>query len=284
MSTFVIVGYGTVGQAHHRAAEWHGHECVGIIDPPKGMTLGGYGDADFAFFCLPTPTEAGVVQVDHIVAGAIRYAQDQSATIIAVRSTVPPGTCRSIQESTQRPVLSNPEFLRAFDPERGAVNPAAVMIGGGPKGKHHLARQRLATFYGNYVDSHDQIILTDWESAEFAKYASNALLAANVCLADELAQVAKSVGADWNAAYRVCQLGELEPKTVRVDEDDRGFGGHCLPKDLEALNGFGETELLKHIQEYNERLRGKGRGPDPALTAEIIHLERQPEDTRGKER
>lgn len=261
MSTFVIVGYGTVGQAHHRAAEWHGHECVGIIDPPKGMKVEDYDYgplADFAFLCLPTPTVDGKCEVEPLVEAAQRLNTARTARAIVVRSTIPPGVCFLLQSSNQEtPVLANPEFLRAFDSEKGAVDPAAVVIGSGPCVDHRLARQELANFYAPYVDSHDQIILTDWESAEFAKYASNALLAANVCLADELAQVAKSVGADWDASYRVCQLGELEPKTVRVDEDDRGFGGHCLPKDLAALNGFAETELLKHIQEYNERIRGK---------------------------
>ena len=262
--TFAIVGYGKVGRATRAAAEYHGHECVAIVDPralmdAKDCELDGYlppaafGDpreADFAFVCVNTPPAADGACDTSNVRDAVRDLCEQGFKgAIVIRSTVPPGTCASLAAEFDgngaRRFLSNPEFLRMRDTEHTSRWPTHVVIGSQPPVESNEWARQLRYFYLPYFEhrANPPVFVTDWATAEFYKYASNALLALAIIGAEELAQIAGKLGADWNTCYSIAQHCPVTPKAIRVDPEDHGFGGACLPKDLDAL-----LEIARKVQ------------------------------------
>ena len=266
--TFAIIGYGTVGQATRAAAEFHGHECVGIIDPSLSLGVSTVGnaalglratgaesctrlrEADLAFVCVPTPS----LLDDSCDTSAVREAlADLEAWgyqgAVVIRSTVPPMLLEDLalnaQLTDRRRFLANPEFLRVRDTEHTSRWPNYVVIGGNPQWSLVSTEQdpwirKLADFYRPYFDDKVQppIFVTDYRTAAFYKYLSNVLIAGVISLADECWEVAQALGVDWETCHAIAQRCPVTPKTIRVDPEDRGFGGACLPKDVAAFDQF----------------------------------------------
>jgi UDPglucose 6-dehydrogenase len=123
-------------------------------------------------------------------------------------------------------VLSNPEFLREGASLTDFDQPERRVIGGSDDD----AVQSLAELY-NFGDA--PLIRTDATSAELIKVAVNAALALRVSMANEIATVALTLGADVETVLKgVGSDSRIGPKFL---EPGIGFGGSCLPKDLLAF-------------------------------------------------
>ena len=186
-----------------------------------------------------------------------------SKCVIAIKSTVPVGTCAYIemvinQELGARKmpfdcsVVSNPEFLKEGDALKDFRRPDRIVIGS----KNEYAIEIMRRAYGSFVRNHERLVIVDRESAELGKYASNAMLAARISFMNELSAVSESTGAD------IEQIRAVMGSDKRIGSDflyaGPGFGGSCFPKDIRALavtaktNGI-STPLLDAILEVNER-------------------------------
>jgi UDPglucose 6-dehydrogenase len=193
-------------------------------------------DRDIVFICVPTPTDvdgsADLRAVDRVVAelsGVMR-----PGTVVAVKSTVPVGTCRRVSETLRAKgiqTVANPEFLREGHAVHDFRHPERVVVGAlldTDDGRNAAAR--VAELYQGDTDN---VLLMSLESAELAKYASNAFLAVKLSFVNSLAQLCSRVGAD---------IGDV---TGCMGADQRigrhflapgpGWGGSCLPKDTAAL-------------------------------------------------
>ena len=121
----------------------------------------------------------------------------QRYTLIAIKSTVPVGTASSVAarvRAAQRTpiafnVVSNPEFLREGSAVEDALHPDRIVIGAADSG----AGAALAKLYGNFSCP---LLVTDLESAEMIKYASNAFLATRISFVNAMANICEAVGAD----------------------------------------------------------------------------------------
>lgn len=291
--TFAIIGYGTVGRATRAAAEFHGHECVGIIDPRLDLVTaiatgpGGrlglsvetrpdeidWRNCGLAFVCVPTPSaEDGSCDTAVVRAAFADLEARGYQGAVVVRSTVPPMLMEELalnaQPTDRRRFLLNPEFLRVRDIEHTSRWPYHVVIGGNPApGGKVSAEQdpwvrKLVEFYRPYFDDAvaPPIFVTDYRTAAFYKLLSNALIAATVILADEAWQLAQKLNVDWETCYSIAQRCPVTPKTIRVDPEDRGFGGDCLPKDFDALIEFArETGIhlpvFEEVRAHNQNVR-----------------------------
>ena len=194
------------------------------------------GDRDIVFVCVPTPTNVDGSADLRAVDCAVAQLSDvmRPGTVVAVKSTVPVGTCRRLSETLRARgihTVANPEFLREGHAVHDFRHPERVVVGalidtaGGQD-----AAARVAELYR---DDTDDILLMSLESAELAKYASNAFLAVKLSFVNSLAQLCSRVGAD---------IGDV---TGCMGADERigrhflapgpGWGGSCLPKDTAAL-------------------------------------------------
>ena len=100
------------------------------------------------------------------------------------------------------------------------------------------------------------------KTSEMIKYASNAMLTGQIALANEIYQICQSIGVDYNTIKNALLLDDRIAKNITVPghDGDLGYGGKCLPKDLNALiylarENLYRPYLLEEIWRLNERVR-----------------------------
>ncbi|GIM47104.1 UDP-glucose 6-dehydrogenase [Collibacillus ludicampi] len=154
--------------------------------------------------------------------------------VIVIKSTVPVGTNRwfsdylgnKIGNPHMFDVISNPEFLREGNALQDMLHPDRTVIGG----KSQKAIQIVKEIYESMQSN---LLVTDWETAELIKYASNSFLATKISFINEIARIAEHAGAD------VVEIARGMGMDSRIGSEflraGIGFGGSCFPKDLKAL-------------------------------------------------
>lgn len=237
-----VIGYGVVGEATARL-----FDQPAIFDPPKGYDDPRVlMDCDIIFLAVPVPTELGKndLSIVHEVLDRITpiLRPDQ---IIAVRSTVLPGTVRALQaQYSGVRFASNPEFLRAHRAFEDARHPYRVVIGA----DEPEVAVRVADVYRPRLDPRVEFVLTDSRTAEMIKYAANVFLALKISYMHEIWDACRALEIDYEVVRRGLALdprigdGEANEE-LDVRPAQLGFDDECLPKDLAAFIGFLRDEL-----------------------------------------
>mgnify|MGYP001588600365 FL=1 len=108
-------------------------------------------------------------------------------------------------------------------------------------------------------------VQTDSTTAELVKYMENSFLAAKKIFCDEFFDIAQSFGVDYNELKELWLLdGRMGRSMTLIYPESRGFGGKCLPKDINAIVKQAEKQgyvpkLLKQVLSINKELRKKKR-------------------------
>lgn len=182
-----------------------------------------------------------------------------SYRLIIEKSTVPVETGkwlrRTIARNLKRPisfdVASNPEFLREGTAVHDFLHPDRIVLGV----ESDKARRLLVEVYRPIKAP---VLVTDIASAELIKHASNSFLATKISFINAVAQICDRVGAD---VEKVAEGMGLDPRIGQSFLDAGvGFGGFCLPKDIEAFIHIAdklgvEFRLLKEVARINEQQR-----------------------------
>lgn len=195
--------------------------------------------ADLVFIAVGTPTRRGDGHADlqYVYAAAAEIAPNLTGyTVIVDKSTVPVGTAREVQRVIRKAnpeadfdVASNPEFLREGSAIGDFMRPDRVVLGV----QAERAERRLRELYRplNLIEA--PILVTDLESAELIKYASNAFLATKISFINEMSQLCEATGADVNAVAKGMGMDKrIGNKFLHAGP---GYGGSCFPKDTLAL-------------------------------------------------
>ena len=161
--------------------------------------------------------------------------------IICTKSTVPVGTGKKIESiiqtknnSAEFDYVSNPEFLREGTAIKDFLHPNRVVIGARSDKAINIMRDIYRPLYINETP----ILVTNIETAEMIKYASNAFLALKISYINEIANLCEVVGADIHeVAKAMGQDGRISSKFLHPGP---GFGGSCFPKDTQALANIGQ--------------------------------------------
>lgn len=203
------------------------------------------------------------------VAGQFKKYADGEKIFIN-KSTVPIGTSDKILEmiggkkaASGSPaknfhVVSNPEFLREGTALKDFFEPDRIVIG--VYDNDRFARKMMKKLYRPMIDKGVPLLFTDIRSAEVIKYASNAYLATRLSFVNELANFCGSVGAD---IQNVRQGVGLDKRIgTHFFQPGIGFGGSCLPKDLNALIAMGKQQgfdfkVLEAAQRVNMTQPGR---------------------------
>lgn len=195
--------------------------------------------ADLIFIAVGTPTRRGDGHADlqYVYAAASEIAHHLNGyTVIVDKSTVPVGTAREVQRVIRKAnpeadfdVASNPEFLREGSAIGDFMRPDRVVLGV----QSERAEKRLRELYRplNLIEA--PILITDLESAELIKYASNAFLATKISFINEISQLCEATGADVNAVAKGMGMDKRIGNTFL--HAGPGYGGSCFPKDTLAL-------------------------------------------------
>ncbi|MGA5464004.1 UDP-glucose dehydrogenase family protein [Mycobacterium sp. NPDC050041] len=188
-------------------------------------------DRDVVFVCVPTPSRPdGSADLGAVDAAVDALAEVlRPGAVLAMKSTVPVGTTRRAAQrlaGTGIRAVSNPEFLRESHAVYDFRNPDRIVVGADDADAADLMEQVYSRGPG-------PILRMTPESAELAKYASNAFLAVKISYINSLARLCPEVGADIGDVTR-CMGAD-----VRIGQHflrpGPGWGGSCLPKDTAAL-------------------------------------------------
>ena len=195
--------------------------------------------ADLVFIAVGTPSRRGDGYAD--LSYVYQAAKDiapclEGFTVIVDKSTVPVGTARNVERIIREEnpdadfnVASNPEFLREGAAISDFMRPDRVVIGVENKRAETLLRELYRPI--NLIEA--PILVTDLESAELIKYASNAFLATKISFINEISMLCEAVGADVHAVSKGMGLdGRIGKKFLHPGP---GYGGSCFPKDTQAL-------------------------------------------------
>jgi UDPglucose 6-dehydrogenase len=114
----------------------------------------------------------------------------------------------------------------------------------------------MRALYTPFMRNHDRLMVMDVRSAEFTKYAANAMLATRISFMNELALLAEKVGADIESVRR--GIGSDPRIGTHFLYPGTGYGGSCFPKDVKALIHTGRENgvalgVLQAVEDANER-------------------------------
>jgi nucleotide sugar dehydrogenase len=205
-------------------------------------------EADVVLLCVQTPPSyGGAVELRFVAEATEALAHALAAgaprrRVVAIRSTVPPGTNRQVVAPrlagvADLAVASNPEFLREGSALEDFLRADRVVLGVAEPWGADVMRRLYAPLGAPVV------VVGNPATAELAKYASNALLATLVSFSNEIAHICESLpGVDvedvlgiLHADRRLTPPAEERPEILAYLKAGCGFGGSCLPKDVAAL-------------------------------------------------
>ena len=196
----------------------------------------GLRDADVALICVGTPSERngnlGLDQLRRVTAAiAAALPSLHKPLVVAVRSTVYPGTCEDVVSPVlgpSVPVVSNPEFLREGAAVVDFMEPSLIVVGG----SNRAAVEQVA---GMYAALDVKPCLVSLRTAEMIKYACNAFHAVKIGFANEIGTLCGHLGiAADEVMDTLCRDVRLNVSPAYL-KPGFPFGGSCLPKDLRAL-------------------------------------------------
>ena len=219
--------------------------------------------SDVIFVCVPTPMNVDgschIGIVEEVVSEVNEISiSSESNPIVVLKSTVPPGTTDKLNKKCNGiNIIFNPEFLTEANFIEDFKNQTRIILGGTRKGTNVLRQVYSKVFPTAHI------IKTGSITAEMVKYMTNAYLATKVSFSNEIKQICDKLDIDYDKVVEYAILDERLGKThlgVPGPDGDCGFGGHCLPKDINALisvaREFGiESEVLKAVVETNDKVR-----------------------------
>jgi UDPglucose 6-dehydrogenase len=182
--------------------------------------------------------------------------------VIVTKSTVPVGTGKMIEQIVRErtggkhrfAVVSNPEFLREGSAIEDFMHPDRVVIGT----RDPKAAELMLDVYSPLVSADVPFVVTDIESAELIKYASNGFLATKISFINEVAQLCEAWGANVEVVAKGMGLdSRIGPKFLSAGP---GFGGSCFPKDTRAIAQIFREQglsfrIIEAVLEVNEQVQ-----------------------------
>ncbi len=197
--------------------------------------------AEVAFLCVGTPPRAdGHPDLRQLAVAAGQVAAAATGDlVVAVKSTVPPGTCEAMQllsddaagPGVRISVASNPEFLRESQAVSDFFHPDRVVVGADDE----ATGSAVASLY----PADWPMLRCDRRSSELIKYASNTFLALKISFANEIAGLCEHVGAE--AVSVLAGVGMDQRIGSSFLAHGPGFGGSCLTKDVSGLVAAAEA-------------------------------------------
>lgn len=257
-----------------------------VIDKARGAkrlsfnanTAEAISAGDAIFICVGTPPlpngDADLSAIDHVARSVAT--ESRTSKLVIEKSTVPARTGQELKRAlavygrkagVDFRVASNPEFLREGTAVEDFLHPDRIVVGV----EDETAERQLKDIYRPVLErtfncpvhtpacpngNEPQWLVTTINSAELIKHASNSFLALKISYANMVADLAEKLGADIQEVVRAVGLDpRIGPSFLNAG---LGFGGFCLPKDLQAFVHLAERSgvdftMLKEAEKINKR-------------------------------
>lgn len=209
------------------------------------------------------PRDDGSADLSYVVQVAESVADNLNGyKVVVTKSTVPIGTGQLIERiigeraNGRHPfsVVSNPEFLREGSAIADFMRPDRVVIGA----RDPQAIAIMKDIYSPLYLIETPFVITNVESSELIKYASNAFLATKITFINEVAELCERLGADVHHVAKGMGLDKrIGPKFLHPGP---GYGGSCFPKDTHALAEIARAagrpfEIVETVVAVNDRIK-----------------------------
>lgn len=265
-----IIGVGMVGGSLQRYFE--DKKGIQPLLYDKGRNLGSYQDvnqADIIFVCVPTPYDCppprGTGKGFDLSCIEDVFKNIQGEKIVVIKSTVVPGTTEKLQKQyPQHKILFNPEFLTESTADQDMNYPDRQIVGY-TKQSYNVAGDLMQLLP---LAPFERIIPAT--EAETVKYFGNTWFATKVIFANQLYDLCKKLGIDYNLVMESAAADKRIGRShlTVIHKDYRGFGGKCLPKDIKALIQLADEKgvdlkLHKLVDAINEELMTQQGIKDP---------------------
>ncbi len=219
-------------------------------------------NSEISIICVGTPSSStGHLNFDYIfgvseqIGDAIKNKKVHH--IIAIRSTVMPGTCEKASDIISKrsggnnfTVISNPEFLREGTAVNDYYNPPLLLVGS----ENKEAAEKYVSIYSNIKT---KVIITKTRVAEVMKYINNSYHALKISFANEVGNICEKLDIDSHEAMKIfCEDKQLNISPYYF-KPGFAYGGSCLPKDLKAFQRLAsdlyiDAPLIQSIDKSND--------------------------------
>lgn len=262
-----IIGQGFVGNAVYSHMKTFVEIYAFDKDPNKFSNVSNIKEliekTDLTFLCLPTPMKKTGECDLSIIYSTLEEIREgvkslgKKGYIVVIKSTIPAGTTEILNGKfgDNFGVVFNPEFLTEANSVEDYKNQKRIIIGGPRPATTKVKVLFEKTF------PRVPIIKTSSTIAEMVKYVTNTFLATKVSFANEMYQICDGLDIDYD---KVIEYAKIDSRlgsshwSVPGPDGDKGFGGHCFPKDIAALEflaknlGIQSTILEAVIKKNNE--------------------------------
>jgi len=259
--TVGVIGFGFLGKAFV-----HGfmlHTNIKIYDKYNNIydTLEDtINSSEYIFVGVPTPMcddgSQDISSMDDAIQNIVEVAKERK--IIVLRSTIIPGTTRNYAKKyPNHDFVFCPEFLTERQYKLDFINTARIILGGEKE-----ITKKIKDFY-EIRFTHTPIYLTTWEAAEVVKYMANCFFAIKISFLNEMYDIANHINIPYEELKNMW-LADARIGNSHIDvpghDGNRGYGGKCFPKDVQAFvkwaEGKGlEVHMCKAADEVNLRIR-----------------------------
>lgn len=221
--------------------------------------------SDIIFICVGTPSNKnGSANLKFLrnIFTKIKVNSDNKKKIFCIKSTIPPGTCNYIKSkydiNNELSICFYPEFLREGYAWLDFMKPDRIVLGIDSK----VNKKKLNFIFKKFTN---KIYFTNYKEAELLKYTSNNLLANLISFSNEISMIANEIG-DINIK-KIFNLLHMDKRwfgnPAKISSyvyPGIGFGGYCLPKDLDALinvakNKNIDSKILKAVKKTNTNIK-----------------------------
>ena len=229
-----IIGYGVIGKVTHEALFLS--DDVLIHDISMDTKITDLFGCDIVFICTPTDNESDILDIKGIIT---LFNNKSPNTEMVVRSTVVPDFFSGCVGN----LTYLPEFLR----ERVALSDAK-------NSQHMLYATNTRRSKLNDYEFSSKLIEVSFSELEIVKLMSNNYYSMKVVFANHYYDLCQKLGVNYDnllKSFEMCKNGQ---SYMDVSESLRGYGGKCLPKEIDfAINIFEGAELFKAIKSDNAK-------------------------------
>ena len=214
------------------------------------------------FVCVPTPpNEDGSINVDIVTDVLVELSMRDYKGVVVVKSTIIPDYLQQFKKEFDLKIVYNPEFLTEANAHADFINPNMQVLGGKWKDCEVVEKAYLRHSSVKVVPT----FKTDLTTASLLKYTINSYLATKVMFMNDIHKLhqAGTSQVSWeqftDMLTRDPRIGDSHMQVPGPD-GEFGFGGHCFPKDTEALLKYANDKsiklnMLKKAVEINKKIR-----------------------------
>jgi UDP-glucose 6-dehydrogenase len=248
MPNILIIGKGNVGQATARSLP---SATIDFHDPYMGMVINDPSNYSHAIVCVDTLQRgpADYQDLDSVLSYLNAY-----KNIVVVRSTIDPDKAQELFELFGDNLIIFPEFMDHND-FKSQRDPASRIVLGGTDSKTREFFELLGDL--GYPWIRDTFFVSH-EEASIIKLSSNAALATKIIMFNAIYKICNDYGVPYDEVRKAIgadsRIGLGHTLVPSPDDGQLGFGGHCLPKDIEAISNIDSLGFFNFISNLNKRL------------------------------